>query len=225
MGKTASPTLVATFIALCCGSAVAAPAPKVLVTPVVVSQFAPPLTLTGTVQATTVRNLSFESGGRVLSWDASVGDHVKAGEVLASLDPAQHIQAIAAAQAEIDAAEAQLVQSRAQLERVSGLVAQGNATAATLESAAVSVRNSLEAVAAATANEQVQQRALSELTILAPRDGVVVARNIDAGQIVQPGQTAFVLAEDGGRDAVFDVHEAALIDMATLPEISQADWR
>jgi membrane fusion protein, multidrug efflux system len=46
----------------------------------------------------------------------------------------------------------------------------------------------------------------SELRAGAP--GVITARNLEAGQVVQAAQSAFSLAQDGERDAVFDVYES-----------------
>jgi RND family efflux transporter MFP subunit len=37
---------------------------------------------------------------------------------------------------------------------------------------------------------------------------VITARNLEVGQVMQPAQSAFTLAQDGDRDAVFDVSES-----------------
>ena len=42
--------------------------------------------------------------------------------------------------------------------------------------------------------------------------GIITARNAETGQVVQAGQTVFTVAQDGPRDAVFDVFEALLTD-------------
>ena len=41
---------------------------------------------------------------------------------------------------------------------------------------------------------------------------IITARNAETGQVVQAGQTVFTVAQDGPRDAVFDVYEALLAD-------------
>jgi RND family efflux transporter MFP subunit len=50
--------------------------------------------------------------------------------------------------------------------------------------------------------------ALSHTELRAGRGGIVTARSIEVGQVAQPGVTAFTVAEDGPRDAVFRFDEA-----------------
>jgi RND family efflux transporter MFP subunit len=38
--------------------------------------------------------------------------------------------------------------------------------------------------------------------------GIITARNAEAGQVVQAAQAVFTIAQDGGRDAVFNVYES-----------------
>ena len=52
----------------------------------------------------------------------------------------------------------------------------------------------------------------SDQTVLkAGAAGFVTARVAEAGQVVQSGQTVYTLAQDGPRDAVFDVYEAFFV--------------
>ena len=48
----------------------------------------------------------------------------------------------------------------------------------------------------------------------ADADGIITARNAEAGQVVAQAQPVFTLARDGPRDAVFNVHEWALANVA-----------
>ena len=50
--------------------------------------------------------------------------------------------------------------------------------------------------------------ALGFSTLKAERPGVVTARSIEVGQVALAAQTAFTVAEDGPRDAVFNVFES-----------------
>ncbi len=54
-----------------------------------------------------------------------------------------------------------------------------------------------------TANEQ-----FSYTELRAGVAGIVTTRNFEVGQVVQAGQTVLVVAQDGARDAVFNVYEA-----------------
>ena len=66
------------------------------------------VTLTGEVQARFRADLSFRVSGRVIARFVDVGTHVEPGEVLARLDPAEQQADVDAANAAVEAAEAQL---------------------------------------------------------------------------------------------------------------------
>ena len=50
--------------------------------------------------------------------------------------------------------------------------------------------------------------ALGDTELHARAAGVITARNLEVGQVVQAAQSVFTLAQDGERDAVFDVPES-----------------
>lgn len=56
----------------------------------------------------------------------------------------------------------------------------------------------------------------------AAADGIITARGIEAGQVVSAAQSAFTLAHDGPRDAVFDVFEAFFLDGRPLNDVEVA---
>jgi multidrug efflux pump subunit AcrA (membrane-fusion protein) len=68
-----------------------------------------------------------------------------------------------------------------------------------------SAQASLKAAGAALATAE---DALTYTELKADTNGIVTARNIEVGQVVSAAQSAFTLAHDGPRDAVFDVFEA-----------------
>jgi len=63
---------------------------------------------TGSLSAANEQNLGFAKGGQLTAVDVKVGDHVEAGQVLASIDPVPARQALDAEKAQLRAAEAQL---------------------------------------------------------------------------------------------------------------------
>ena len=52
------------------------------------------------------------------------------------------------------------------------------------------------------------KRRLAYTELRAGAAGVITARSLEVGQVVQAGQPVFSLAQDGERDAVFDVYES-----------------
>jgi HlyD family secretion protein len=63
---------------------------------------------TGSLSAADEQNLGFPKGGQLTAVDVKVGDHVEAGQVLASIDPVPARQELDAQKAQLRAAEAQL---------------------------------------------------------------------------------------------------------------------
>jgi multidrug efflux pump subunit AcrA (membrane-fusion protein) len=64
----------------------------------------------GTLMSSTTYNLGFETGGQVTEIDVSPGEVVSAGQVLARVDPSSAERTLETAQADLNAAEANLAQ-------------------------------------------------------------------------------------------------------------------
>lgn len=180
------------------------------------------ITLTGEVQARFRADLSFRISGRVLARYVDVGAHVKAGEVLAILDPAEQEADVAAATAAVLAADSQLRVAKATFERQKALISSGFTTRATYDQAQEGLHTAEGALEAATAQLGTSKDALGYTALRAEADGVVTARSLETGQVVQAAQPVFSLAQDGERDAVFDVYESIFLGNAQSPGVSLA---
>ncbi|WP_420962507.1 efflux RND transporter periplasmic adaptor subunit [Brucella sp. IR073] len=171
------------------------------------TDYAPEIVLTGAIAARTLTNLSFRVGGQVIERDADVGQHVTANEVLAKLDPSTQQVNIRTAQASLDAARSQLTQATSTFERQQVLLDRGFTTRRQFDEAQQSLRTAQSAVAVAESQLANVRDELSYTQLRAGISGVITARNIEVGQVVQATEPAFTIAEDGPRDAVFDVQE------------------
>ena len=166
------------------------------------------VTLTGEVQARFRADLSFRVSGRVIARDVDVGAHVKAGDVLALLDPAEQQADVDAATAAVLAAESQLRVAKATFERQKALIASGFTTRTVYDQAQEGLRTAEGVLEAAKAQLGTAKDALGYTALRAEAAGVITARNLEVGQVVQAAQPVFSLAQDGERDAVFDVYES-----------------
>ena len=138
--------------------------------------------------------------GVVESVQASLGQTVKKGQVLARLDDTGLRAGLAAAEAQVRTAEANLGQVRAQLaqaqadeRRQAELQASGMTTRQSREQAATAVKTvSAQLEAAQRQIEAAQAQARSAkvnfdyATVRAPFDGVVTARAAQVGEIISP---------------------------------------
>jgi RND family efflux transporter MFP subunit len=165
-------------------------------------------TLTGEIQTRFRADLSFRVSGRVLARYVDVGARVQAGEVLALLDPAEQQADVDAATAAVLAGESQLRVARATFERQKSLIASGFTTRPVYDQAQEGLRTAEGVLEAAKAALGTAKDALGYTALRAEAAGVVTARNLEVGQVVQAAQPVFSLAQDGERDAVFDVYES-----------------
>lgn len=164
----------------------------------------------GEVRARYETDLAFRVAGRVDTRRVEVGSQVRAGQVLATLDPKDYALAARAARAQLAAAEAEARLARQDLQRFTELRAQNFISQAELDRH----RTTAEAAGAqvhqlrAEATRQDNQQAYTRLT--APHAGVVTAISFEAGQVVAAGQPVAKLARSGELDVRIDVPENAL---------------
>lgn len=172
-----------------------------------VVDYAPAVSLTGEIKARVQTDLSFRVSGRVIERNVDVGAHVQPDQVLARLDPQEQEANVSAAQAAVEAAEAQLRQATSNFERQKTLIGRGFTTRQSYEQAEEAFRTAQGSLEAARAQLGLARDQLSHTALRAGVAGIVTARSIESGQVVQAAQTAFSIARDGARDAVFSVYE------------------
>ncbi len=185
----------------------ARPALVVRAMAVTVADRATSVSLTGDVEAKVLTQLSFRVGGRVTERLVDVGAHVAAGDLLARVDPTEQQADLDAATAAVSAAESRLRVATSNLDRQSTLLAKGYTTRAAYDQATETAGAAESALETARAQLGTARDALGYAELRARAAGVITARTLEVGQVVQPAQSVFTLAEDGTRDAVFDVYE------------------
>ncbi len=166
------------------------------------------MTLTGVVRARVQTELSFRVSGRVIERSADVGQHVDADKILARLDPSEQQADLDAAKAALVGAEATMRQTDATFQRKKAFLVNGFTTKASYDLADREQLAAAGALDAAKAQLATARDALSYTELRAGHPGVITARNIEVGQVAQAAEAAFGFAEDGPRDAVFNVYES-----------------
>ena len=206
--------LGAALLAGCRQEAAPPPSPtRVNVVTAQVTDFAPAVTLTGAIAAQVQSEVSFRVGGKIAERLANVGDHVTANQVLARLDPDEQQAEVEAAKAGMQSAEATLRQTTSAFERQKNLLATGNTTRREYDQAEAAARSAEAQLAQARSQLAQANDQLGFTELRAGADGIIVSQIAEAGQVVAQAQPVFVLARDGGRDAVFNVHEWALANV------------
>jgi RND family efflux transporter MFP subunit len=200
--------------------------------------------LPGNVQAFTDSPIYARSSGYLKQWNVDIGGHVKAGQVLATIEAPEVDQQVTQAKATLQQTRASLDQAianqeqgkanediaRVTAERWQNLVKKGavsrqendqyqaqyQAQVANLNALAQAIAAARSNIAAAEANLGRLQEMQNYETVKAPFDGIVTARNIDVGALINAGN-------GGAAQELF--HLAATAKLRVYVSVPQADSR
>ncbi|MFO1317271.1 MAG: efflux RND transporter periplasmic adaptor subunit [Burkholderiales bacterium] len=176
-------------------------------TPIVVaypSQQFVVLNATGYVVAQRKASISSKATGRLEWLGVAEGSRVKEGDVIARIDARDVVAQADAAQANVRAAQAALLQAQAeetdalaQLKRSNDLLAKGFVSAASVDTAKARADRAVAAVANAKANIGAAEStarnasvAVDYTIIRAPFDGVILSKSANVGDLVTPFSNA-----------------------------------
>ncbi|MGA8448352.1 MAG: efflux RND transporter periplasmic adaptor subunit [Roseiarcus sp.] len=190
------------------------------------------LVLPGNVAAFITGSLFARASGYITAWNKDIGAHVSKGEILATISAPDLDQQLEEAKGQLAQLQAAVVQAQANADlgrvtdqRTSQLVTEGWSSKEQGDTDHLTAASRAAAVSVAKANVVAQQAAvnrLQELTsfeqIKAPFDGVVTARNVDIGDLVNAGGTT-------GRDLfqIADIHRMRIyvnVPQAFLGELA-----
>jgi RND family efflux transporter MFP subunit len=161
-----------------------------------------------TVRPRTESDLGFRVAGKVAGRSVEVGEMVKAGQVLATLDEVDLRLQLDQAEAELRAARGSQTQAQAELRRGEVLRKQGWSTDANLEKQRAATDEVEGRVLHAERAVSLAQNSLAYATLRADADGVVTATAVEPGQVVAAGQMAMRVARMEEKEAVVAVPEA-----------------
>ncbi|HEX5868510.1 MAG TPA: efflux RND transporter periplasmic adaptor subunit [Beijerinckiaceae bacterium] len=188
-------------------AAVAKPDRPVLVQTVAFEPRTPERSFVATIRPRVESDLGFRVAGKVARRLVQVGDRVKAGGALATLDEADLRLQQEQADAEIKAAGAALTQAEAELKRIATLRSEGWSTASGFDRQKAAAEEARGRLVRGERALSLARNALSYATLVADADGVVTATNVEPGQVVTIGQAAVRLARTGEKDAVVAIPE------------------
>jgi RND family efflux transporter MFP subunit len=168
------------------------------------------------VRARVESRLGFRLPGKLVERPAQLGQTVRAGQVLARLDPQDLKLGQDAARAGLAAAKAQLDVAESEFKRFVTLREQGFISGAELERREAGVKSARAALEQADAQWRVQANQSGYSTLVADVAGVVTAVEAEPGMVLSAGSAVLRLANDGPRDAWFSVPEDRLAAVRAL---------
>jgi len=158
-------------------------------------------TFSGTAQAGLESRLSFKVAGTLQVLNVNVGDHVKAGELIAELDPMDYRLQVEEAEASLERARADLRNAEAKYARVRALYENRNASRDDLDAARAGAESARAQVHSIQKRLELVGSQLRYTRLKAATDGAIAEVNVEVNENVQAGQTV-VLLTSGARPEV-----------------------
>ena len=149
-------------------------APSVAVEQVFVKDVPQEATYTSTVQAYVKNNIVPQTAGRITKINVEVGDRVKKGQVLAEIDKVQ-----------LQQAQLQLHNAEVELGRLRALYEAGGLSKSDLDAIELQYNVTKTQV----------QNLIENTTLLSPIDGIITARNYDAGDMYSMSAPIFTVEQ------------------------------
>src|SRR6478672_679440 len=138
-------------------------------------------------------------GGRVVRVLVDAGSWVRAGQVLAVIDRSVQAQQAAQLAAQVEAAKADAALAPSNYERAIALQGRGFVSKAAIDSKKASRDAAYAQVRVAQAQLGATKAQIGQLNVTAPSAGLILARNVELGQIVSPGSGALFRLAEGGQ--------------------------
>ncbi|MEO0471691.1 MAG: efflux RND transporter periplasmic adaptor subunit [Bacteroidota bacterium] len=149
----------------------------------------------GIAQSAVQSNLSFRASGLIESLAVKVGDRVRKGQLIATLDNRDAQLAYQQAKAALESARVQKENAQSSLTRVRQLYQSNNVSLAEYEQAKSSFSSASANLESSSSTLDLQRRQLSYAKILAPGSGVVTAVNNEVNEVVQAGAPIVVISQ------------------------------
>jgi membrane fusion protein, multidrug efflux system len=164
----------------------------------------------GEIRAREETALSFRVGGKLIRRMVDVGDRVRRGDVLAEIDPGDLQLQVESLQAQLAAADAQLARANADYRRLASLAKDQLVSRSSLDQQLAALRAAEGQAHAARAQLDLARNQASYSRLRAPQDGAIASRQVEAGQVIEAGRSAFTLAADGVREVAFALPETGI---------------
>jgi membrane fusion protein, multidrug efflux system len=224
LGRLSMVLGVAVFAACSKPSAVDEPIRSVRVITISATSMQSGAEFAGEVRPRVESRLGFRVAGKIIQRSVEVGQRVKAGQLLAQLDPQDYRLAAEAAKAQVAAAATSRNQADADFKRYKELKDQNFISGADLERRDFGLKAAQAQLEQAQAQLSSQRNQAAYTTLLADVSGIVTAVEAERGQVVGAGTPVVRIAPDGPRDVVFSVPEDRVAMVRPGSAVTVRSW-
>jgi RND family efflux transporter MFP subunit len=209
MNKPLLPLLAGVVLLAACSRAAEAPsAPRPVYVATIAQDAGAVQRLSATLQSRTEVELGFRTGGRVQERLVDAGQFVRAGQPLARLERQELQLAVAAAEAQRDAARVDQSQQQRDAARLQRLAGDGTVGTADEERQRSGAAAALERLRAAEAQLGLAQQGLAHAELRAPFDGVITSVALEPGLVAPIGQPLIAIAAPRQLELQVDLPQA-----------------
>lgn len=167
-------------------------------------------TYSGTVNSNALSNLSFRVSGTINKRIAQLGDVVKTGDVLATLDPIEYEVNYQKVLENLDKGKAVLTEATSNFKRAETLYLENSISKASYDSATANYKSALSSVNALKEELKLAKIQLGYTSLKAPTDGSIGEVKSEVNQTITPNSVIFVLNTAGERFVDFNVSQSVV---------------
>src|SRR5256885_2215596 len=144
----------------------------------------------GAIEPVLTVDVKSKASGEIIEMNVQTGDDVKAGQLLASIDPRIPRNSLAQAQANLAVAQAQLANAQAQLARSDTLFKAQAITQTEYDGAKLDYANANASVIRAQSDLENARDRMNDTKLRAPLAGTIITQDLGAGNRVASAPTA-----------------------------------
>jgi RND family efflux transporter MFP subunit len=166
----------------------------------------------GLVEAGDKSSLSFEVSGNVKELLVKVGDPVKKGEVIATLDRRPFELNVQAVEAEVRRVQIDLDNKKKNFQRLEAIskVDAGAVSQKQLDQATAAYESAYNTLSYSKTQLNLSTRDLEKTNLSAPFDAVIAARHVEPFQEVKRGKPIYDIFMEGAMEVVIDIPETVI---------------
>lgn len=168
--------------------------------------------------------LAFQVGGKVTRRYVEVGEVVKAGQLLAKIDPKDLALDKKNMESQLKSDESSLALAKSDLSRYAPLVKAGHVSESFYEQAKTKYETDLAEVEKMKSTTELSNRKLEYTHLYADYSGIITKVEVSAGQVVSPGQAIMQMARNDEKEIVINVPEQRIAEWQHINKIEVVLW-
>src|SRR5205809_2563874 len=165
----------------------------------------------GAIEPVLTVDVKSKASGEIIEMNVQTGDDVKAGQLLASIDPRIPRNSLAQAQANLQVAQAQLANAKAQLARSDTLFKAQAITQTEYDQAKLDYANANASVIRAQSDLENARDRMTDTKLRAPLAGTIIAKNVELGTVISSPTT-----DVGGGTVLFKMANLDTVQIRAL---------